>query len=81
VSRPVDCLTVGGRRAALSGVLDAPVAGLTHLLVVVEDKGAKRRPRDKAVIWLSNQRLDCAIEFDGVLADARKRIKRGEIVV
>ena len=48
ITGQVDCLSVVGRRAALSGVLDRPVvANLTHLLIVVEDNASKRPSRGR----------------------------------
>ena len=82
----VDCLYTVGPLAALSGSLDNPntTSGLTHFMFVVEDKGATKphkRPKDEIVTWLRNGPFDCKTELAGSLADARKRIKKGEITV
>jgi hypothetical protein len=83
ITGQVDCLSVVGRRAALSGVLNQPVPieNLTHFLIVVEDHAGNRHSRDESVAWVGTDPHDCAAELDGVLADKMKRITMGEIVV
>jgi hypothetical protein len=74
----VDCLATKGRRAALSGELDAPASGLTHFMIIAQDR---HKRRDRVVTWLRNGPFDCAAEISDDLADSLKKIKRGSIRV
>jgi hypothetical protein len=77
----VDCHIRNHRRAALSGVLDQPVSGLTHFLIIVKDNGpTEHRPKDEITTWLRNGPFDCAAELGGSLATT-ERIRKGEITV
>ncbi len=76
----VDCLWVDGRRAVLSGVLDAPVGGLPYFFIVVKDDPKDTtRPRDLFFGALVGGRVDCATAYEPLPRTAR--IKRGDITV
>ena len=76
----VDCLWVEGRRAALTGTLDAPVGGSSSFkLVVKDDPKDTRRPRDLFYVSLSSAPVDCSTAYQ--LLPQTVRIVRGNIKV
>jgi hypothetical protein len=83
-SGSVDCYATFGRLAVLSGAIDAPVAGLTHFMLVVEDRKNLGGP-DELATWLRNGAFDCEAEIADTdpdsLVNSRQPIERGKIVV
>src|SRR5262245_993104 len=81
---PVDCYASAGRLAVLSGPMDVPVSGLTHFLVVAEDRKYFGEP-DEYTVWMSDDPFDCEAELadtePDALINARDPIERGNITV
>lgn len=76
----VDCLWVDGRRVVLTGVLDAPISGLTYFKIIVnDDPKDTKRPRDLFYVALSGASVDCATTY--VPLPQTVRIVRGNIEV
>ena len=83
-SGAVDCYASAGRLAVLSGAMDVPVSGLTHFMVVAEDRKFFSEP-DKYTVWMRNAPFDCEAELADTAPDAlinsRDPIERGNITV
>jgi hypothetical protein len=80
----IDCYASVGRLAVMAGPLDVPVNGLTHFLVVAEDRKKLGGP-DELALGLRGGLFDCEAELadtePDALIEARDPIERSKIVV
>ena len=79
VESSVDCLFVDGRRAVLTGTVDAQLNLIPYFAIAVKDVGKDTdRPRDRILLEFSTEPIPC--QNPGFFADDR-RIDRGDVVV
>jgi hypothetical protein len=81
----VDCLSVVGNQAGMSGPLENPPADnptITHFIIGVEDNGEPTAvPRDRAVLLISEAPVLPMCGVGTALADDGRVITQGNIVV
>jgi len=76
----VDCLAIQGRKAGLSGEMETPTSGLTHFMIIVNDRRKRDgRIRDRVVTWMRSGPFDCETEAFGSLSDSLKRLRKGDV--
>jgi hypothetical protein len=76
----VDCLSVSGQRAVLSGAVVSPPSLTPYFAIAVKDAPKQRaRPRDRIILKTSVAPISCA-DAALPLGDG-SRIRRGKIVV
>lgn len=80
VEGDVDCLVIDRRHTALAGEISNPgPSGLTHWMIIANDRRRGGEIRDWIVTWLRNGPFDCATDGFGDLAQSLARIESGRV--